>query len=81
MSPLGPACVPRQIKLIDKDIDRPNRIVNLGHGWRAIGGEFVSWGQPLFDPIILPGERKLVTLRDAALYVTKLPKAEHDTHE
>jgi hypothetical protein len=25
--------------------------------------------------------RKLVTLRDAALYITKLPKAEHDTEE
>jgi hypothetical protein len=26
----------------------------------------------------LPGKRKLLTLRDAALYITKLPKAEHD---
>ena len=25
--------------------------------------------------------RKLITLRDAALYVTQLPKAEHDTEE
>ena len=25
-----------------------------------------------------PARRKLVTLRDAALYITKLPKAEHD---
>lgn len=27
---------------------------------------------------MLPGGRKLVTLRDAALYITELPKVEHD---
>lgn len=41
----------------------------------------MSWDQRFFDPIILPGGRKLVTLRDAALYITKLPKAEHDAKE
>jgi hypothetical protein len=44
-------------------------------------GEFVSWDQRFFDPMILPNGRKLVTLRDAAQYITKLPKAEHDTEE
>jgi hypothetical protein len=29
----------------------------------------------------LPKGKKLVTLRDAALYITKLPKAEHDAEE
>jgi len=29
------------------------------------------------DPIQLPLDRQLVTLRDAGNYVTKLPKAEH----
>jgi hypothetical protein len=29
----------------------------------------------------LPKGKKLVTLRDAALYITKLPKAEHDAGE
>jgi hypothetical protein len=29
----------------------------------------------------LPNGKKLVTLRDAALYITKLPKAEHDAEE
>ena len=38
-------------------------------------GEFVSWDQRFFDPIMLPGRKPLVTLRDAALYITKLPKA------
>jgi len=42
----------------------------------------VSWDQEFFDPIILPGRKQpLVTLRDAAQYITKLPKAEHDTDE
>src|ERR1700738_1604585 len=35
-------------------------------------------GPLFFPPIILPGRKPLVTLRDAALYITKLPKAEHD---
>jgi hypothetical protein len=41
----------------------------------------VSWDQRFFDPIELPSRRKLVTLREAALYITKLPKAEHDAEE
>jgi hypothetical protein len=41
----------------------------------------VPWDQQFFDPIILPGRKPLVTLRDAALYITKLPKAEHDAKE
>ena len=41
----------------------------------------MSWDQLFFDPIILPGRKPLVTLRDAALYITKLPKAEHDAEE
>jgi hypothetical protein len=41
----------------------------------------LSWDQRFFDPIILPRRKPLVTLRDAALYITKLPKAEHDAPE
>jgi hypothetical protein len=41
----------------------------------------LSWDQRFFDPIILPNGRKLVTLRDAALYITKLPKAEQQEPE
>ena len=29
----------------------------------------------------MPKGKKLVTLRDAALYITKLPRAEHDAEE
>jgi hypothetical protein len=42
----------------------------------------VAWDQRFYDPIELPGRRKpLVTLRDAALFITKLPKAEHNAPE
>jgi hypothetical protein len=38
----------------------------------------VSWDQQSFDPIMLPGRRPLVTLRNAAQYIIKLPKAERE---
>jgi len=41
----------------------------------------MSWDQRFSDPIILPSGRKLLTLRDAAEYITKLPKAEHDAEQ
>jgi hypothetical protein len=37
-------------------------------------------GPRVFDPIVIDG-KTLRTLRDAALYITKLPKAEHDADE
>jgi hypothetical protein len=41
-----------------------------------------SGGSRQFDePIPLPKGKPLVTLRDAAPYITKLPKAEHDAPE
>jgi hypothetical protein len=41
----------------------------------------VAWDQEFFDPIVLPNGKKLITLRDAAEYITELPKAEHDIPE
>jgi len=39
-------------------------------------------GQRFLDPIMLPGRKPpSVTLRDAAQYITKLAKAEHDAEE
>jgi hypothetical protein len=35
------------------------------------------WFKRFYDPIVLPDGRKLLTLRDAAEYITSLPKAEH----
>jgi hypothetical protein len=41
----------------------------------------MGWSRPFEDPIPLPKGKPLVTLRDAALYITKLPKAEHTAPE
>jgi hypothetical protein len=35
-----------------------------------------GWQRKFEEPIPLPGDRKLVTLRDAADYITRLPKKE-----
>lgn len=40
-----------------------------------------GWSRLFDDPIPLPGGGQLITLRDAANYITKLPKAEHDAPE
>lgn len=36
--------------------------------------------RPFEDPIVAPNGRPLKTLRDAAKYIQKLPKPEHDKH-
>lgn len=41
----------------------------------------MSWLRKFNEPIPLPKGSPLVTLRDAATYITKLPKAEHDAPE
>ena len=40
-----------------------------------------DWRRPFDNPVPLPRGRQLVTLRDAAEYITGLPKAEHDAPE
>ena len=35
-----------------------------------------AWARLFDDPVLLPGGRELLTLRDAADYITNLPKAE-----
>jgi hypothetical protein len=37
-----------------------------------------NWPREFEDAIVLTDGRKLVTLRDVATYITKLPKAEQD---
>jgi hypothetical protein len=37
----------------------------------------LPWSTSLEDPIPLPDGRRLLTLRDAASYITELPKADH----
>jgi len=41
----------------------------------------LHWSSPFEDPIILGDGRKLLTLKDAADYITKLPKRESDLPE
>ncbi|XIA62453.1 hypothetical protein ACFIOY_23120 [Bradyrhizobium sp. TZ2] len=41
----------------------------------------MPWSTPFDDPIPLPRGRSLVTLKDAADYITKLPKSESDLPE
>ncbi len=38
----------------------------------------MPWSTRFEDPIVLPDGRKLLTLKDAADYITKLPKKESD---
>jgi hypothetical protein len=38
----------------------------------------LSWSDRFDDPIPLPDGRELVTLEDAARYIQKLPKAQHE---
>lgn len=40
-----------------------------------------DWSRRFFDTIALPDGRKLITLHDAATFITKLPKREHDAPE
>jgi hypothetical protein len=40
-----------------------------------------GWARKFNEPIPLPKGKPLITLRDAATYITKLPKAEHDAPE
>jgi hypothetical protein len=40
-----------------------------------------GWDRQFDDSIPLPCGRQLVTLQDVGTFITKLPKAEHDTAE
>jgi hypothetical protein len=40
-----------------------------------------GWKRPFDEPIPLPRDRQLVTLKDAANYIQKLPKAEQHLEE
>jgi hypothetical protein len=41
----------------------------------------LGWKRRFDEPMPLPRGRQLVTLEDAGTYITKLPKAEHETPE
>ena len=41
----------------------------------------MAWPRPFEEPTLLSNGRKLVTLKDADAYISKLPKAEHAAPE
>jgi hypothetical protein len=49
----------------------------IHNGFEAISPQAKGWSREFDEPIPLPNGRKLVTLKDAGTYITKLPKAEH----
>ena len=53
-----------------------NLLIKAALGQRTASSEWC--GSSAVDSIVLPDGRKLMTLRDAAEYITALPKAEHD---
>jgi hypothetical protein len=56
----------------------PSPILNPATAFHRQGAKLVSWDQRFYDPISLPGRKPLVTLRDAAQFILKLPKAERE---
>jgi hypothetical protein len=41
----------------------------------------MSWSRPFDEPIVPPKGKPLITLKDAANYIQKLPKAEQELEE
>jgi hypothetical protein len=41
----------------------------------------MPWSRTFDDPILLPGRRELVTLRDAGGYIAALPRAKQESPE
>jgi hypothetical protein len=50
-------------------------------GRKSPGETATGWSRPFDDPIDLPRGRQLVTLKDAADYIMKLPKPEQNLAE
>jgi hypothetical protein len=40
-----------------------------------------GWKRPFDDPIPIPRDRQIVTLKDAAEFIQKIPRAEQDLEE
>lgn len=56
---------------------RPQAGLQLEQKARTRDGlSLVPWSTPFEEPIVLPNGRKLITLKDAGDYITRLPKAD-----
>ncbi len=62
-------------------MDRSRECRKVSRPTSTKAGAISDWSAEFEDPMELPNGRKLLTLRDAATYITKLPKAEHVTPE
>lgn len=62
-------------------MDRSRECRKVSRPTSTRAGGVSDWSAEFEDPIELPNGHKLLTLRDAATYITKLPKAEHITPE
>jgi hypothetical protein len=60
---------------------RRNKSLTAGLNPVLLRSCVVSWERPFDQPVPLPNGPPARTLRDAANYIKKLPKSEHDTPE
>jgi len=74
-----PECLACAVTRATGIILRGHRRVHVSSSTRRAGAiSAPKWSREFEDPIVLSEGRKLMTLRDAATYITKLPKAEQD---
>jgi hypothetical protein len=71
-----PGCLAFAVTRATSIIPRGRRPVRVSNSTRRAGAiSAPKWSREFEDPIVLADGRKLVTLREAATYITKLPKA------
>ena len=74
-----PGCLAFAVTRATSIIPRGRRPVRVSNSTRRAGAiSAPKWSREFEDPIVLADGRKLLTLREAATYITKLPKAEQD---
>jgi len=74
-----PACLACAVTRATWIIPRGHRPVRESNSIKKAGAiSAPKWSREFEDPIVLADGRKILTLRDAATYITKLPKPEQD---
>jgi hypothetical protein len=58
-----------------------NAVCNLIKDFLGLLGDSLAWSRKFEDPIPLPRGREIITLKDAANYIMKLPKAEQNLEQ
>jgi hypothetical protein len=76
-----PECLACAVTRATRIIPRGRRPVRVSNSTKKAGAiSAPKWSREFDDPIVLADVRKLLTLRDAATYITKLPKVDQDLH-